>query len=139
MRVTIDTTGDPAEAHAIRRAVFIDEQGIAERFELDGSDPGCTHWLLREDGRAVATLRTKRAGRAVKIGRVATLAEARGRGHAGRLMAAAEDWARAEGLREARLSAQEAVIPWYARRGYVAEGPFYDDAGIPHRDMVLTL
>ena len=33
---------------------------------------------------------------------------------------------------------REAAHRFYERLGFVAEGPVYDDAGIPHRDMVLT-
>ncbi|MEM9797733.1 MAG: GNAT family N-acetyltransferase [Pseudomonadota bacterium] len=128
-----------AEVHAIRRAVFMEEQGISEAEEFDGTDPGCTHWLLSEDGQASATLRTRIDGDTFKIGRVATLATARGRGHAGRLLQAAIDAARQDGLARVYLSAQMDVAPWYARFGFVTYGSVYDDAGIPHIDMELRL
>ncbi len=124
---------------AIRRAVFMEEQGIPAALEFDGTDGGCVHWVLSEAGEAVATLRTKTADGVCKIGRVATLAHARGRGHAARLMRAALEAARAEGAARAYLSAQESVIPWYEGFGFVAEGATYDDAGIPHRDMWAAL
>lgn len=132
-----DTLSD--EVLTLRRRVFIEEQGIPEADELDGTDGGCVHWVLRLDGKAVATIRTKRLGDTIKIGRVATLAEARGRGFATRLMRLALDKARADGATKAYLSAQEDVIPYYARLGFEAEGPAYDDGGIPHRDMHATL
>ncbi|KIT15007.1 GNAT family N-acetyltransferase [Jannaschia aquimarina] len=125
----------PPEAVAIRRAVFIEEQGIPEPLELDGTDPGFTHWVLHENDHPVATLRSKVTDGEVKIGRVATLARARGRGHAKRLIEAAMEAARRDGATRAYLSAQETVIPWYESLGFTAEGPPYDDAGIPHRDM----
>ena len=127
------------EVLAIRRAVFIEEQGIPEAAELDGTDGGCVHWLVREDGAPVATLRTKAAGDELKIGRVATLVAARGRGHGRRLMEAAMADARGAGLSRAYLSAQAEVIPWYEAFGFAAEGPAYDDGGIPHRDMRRVL
>lgn len=129
----------PPEVAALRRAVFVDEQGIPEAEEFDGTDAGCVHWLLRDGGVPLATLRTRAGDGAVRIGRVATARAARGRGHAGRLMRAAMDAARAAGLGRAVLSAQVAVIPWYERLGFAAEGPAYDDAGIPHRDMWADL
>lgn len=136
----IERTGDPAEAHAIRWAVFVEEQGIAPADELDGTDGGCAHWLLRDgEGRAVSTLRTRREGDVVTIGRVATLPEARGRGHARRLMEAAVASARAEGAARVVLGAQEAVVGWYEAMGFAAHGPPYDDAGIAHRSMTLAL
>ena len=140
MTITVETSAALGpEVVAIRRAVFVVEQGVSEACELDGTDEGCTHWLLREDGRAVATLRTRRDGDAVKIGRVATVTAARGRGHAARLMGEAMAAARADGARRAVLSAQVAVIPWYERLGFRAAGAAYDDAGIPHRDMAAVL
>ena len=136
MTVTIEMSDELGpEVLALRREVFIDEQGIPEAAELDGTDGGCVHWLLRDDGAAVATLRTKSADGVLKIGRVATRAAHRGRGHARRLMDAAMTRGRTEGLSRAYLSAQEEVIPWYEGFGFVGEGPFYDDGGIPHRDM----
>ncbi|GIT92762.1 N-acetyltransferase [Jannaschia pagri] len=127
------------EVLAIRRAVFIDEQGIPEADELDGTDGGCTHWILREGGVAVATIRTKSDGRTLKIGRVATLSQARGRGYAARLMADALETARSQGVARLYLSAQQDVVPWYARFGFAAYGAPYDDGGIPHFDMELLL
>ncbi|MEM7711943.1 MAG: GNAT family N-acetyltransferase [Pseudomonadota bacterium] len=140
MTRTVERSGHPTPAVLdIRRKVFIDEQGIPEDVELDGTDPGFVHWLLRDDGIAVATLRTKIADGVVKIGRVATLGSARGRGHARHLMQAALDAARAEGATRAYLSAQQDVLAWYARFGFTGDGAFYDDGGIPHRDMWADL
>jgi predicted GNAT family N-acyltransferase len=33
------------------------------------------------------------------------------------------------------LHAQTSVVPFYERLGYTAEGPVFDEAGIPHRKM----
>jgi hypothetical protein len=44
------------------------------------------------------------------------------------------------GFTESAIEAQLTVIPFYARLGYVAEGPEYDDgSGILHRVMRLAL
>lgn len=123
----------------LRRTVFMEEQGIAEADEFDGTDGGCTHWLLRVDGHAVATLRTRVADGVVKIGRIATAAEARGRGHAAALIRDAMADARDAGCARAYLSAQVPVIGFYERLGFAAEGPTYDDADIPHRNMWADL
>ena len=78
-------------------------------------------------------------GEKAKIGRVAVLSEARGTGAGAALMRAALDELRARGVREARLGSQVHAIGFYERLGFVAHGPLYDDAGIPHRDMTLRL
>ena len=47
--------------------------------------------------------------------------------------------ARRRGLPAAKLNAQTWVIPFYEKLGYVAFGPEFDDAGIPHRAMKKAL
>jgi predicted GNAT family N-acyltransferase len=37
------------------------------------------------------------------------------------------------------LNAQTHALAFYARHGFVAFGPEYDDAGIPHRAMERSL
>ena len=54
-------------------------------------------------------------------------------------MGALEAEARRLGAPRVVLSSQVSAIPFYERLGYVASGPVYDDAGIPHREMVLKL
>ena len=38
-----------------------------------------------------------------------------------------------------KLGAQTHALGFYEKLGFEAQGPVYDDAGIEHRDMVLTL
>ncbi|MNL75333.1 hypothetical protein D3C87_2011180 [compost metagenome] len=47
--------------------------------------------------------------------------------------------ARAEGVNELRLESQTHALAFYERLGFVAEGPEFDDAGIPHRLMRLIV
>jgi predicted GNAT family N-acyltransferase len=72
------------------------------------------------------------------VGRVCVLAQARGRGVGGALVRAAVAAARAAGARRVWLTAQVRAIPFYEALGFAAEGPEFDDAGIPHRLMVLS-
>lgn len=120
----------------VRRQVFIEEQGIPEALEWDQWDVLAWHALARCDGAGVATGRLLPDGR---IGRMAVVATWRrrgvGRAVLRRLLAAA----RSQGLSEAVLSAQVHAMPFYAHAGFVAEGPEYCDAGIPHRTMRLRL
>jgi len=69
---------------------------------------------------------------ALRIGRVATTTAARGRGLAADLMRLALD--RAEG-RLVRLDAQAHLEGWYARFGFVVDGPGFLEDGIPHVPM----
>ena len=47
--------------------------------------------------------------------------------------------ARERKLQKVSLSAQTHAIPFYAKSGFKVCSEIYDDAGIPHRDMVLAL
>lgn len=127
---------DRAACLALRRAVFIEEQGVPEALELDGEDDVCIHVLaLDDDGRAIGTARLKRTDAGAKVQRVAVAADRRRHGVGRHIMASLEDEARRVGVRRVVLSSQVSAIPFYERLGYVASGPVYDDAGIPHRDM----
>jgi ElaA protein len=135
----IAVTADIALCRALRRAVFIEEQGVSEADEIDDLDPVATHFLASLDGRPAGTARLVPMGDTAKIGRVCVLAAARGRGLGAALVGAAVEHARRSGFARAKLGAQVHALDFYARLGFAATGPVYDDAGIPHRDMVLAL
>jgi predicted GNAT family N-acyltransferase len=121
----------------IRRVVFVEEQRVPEELEIDGHDPACAH-VLAEDarGEAVGTGRLLPDGR---IGRMAVLATWRNRGIGTRLLHALMEAARAQGLREVHLHAQQNARAFYERHGFRIEGEPYLEAGIPHIDMRCTL
>lgn len=119
-------------ALAIRERVFVREQGVPVELEQDAEDQRCLHALAELAGQTVATGRLTTDGH---IGRVAVLREARGRGIGGQILEALVAEARRRGLTEALLNAQLHALPFYERHGFVAYGPVFDDAGIPHRAM----
>ena len=132
-----DWNHDEAAIAAIRRKVFIEEQGVPEALEWEEIDPLC-HWFvaLSPEREIVGIVRLTEASR---IGRMAVLPEWRRRGVGRALLDRALDAALALGLARVQLSAQIHAIPFYARRGFVAAGPEYLDAGIPHRTMTMDL
>jgi predicted GNAT family N-acyltransferase len=129
-----------AEAQAdlidIRRRVFVEEQGVPLELEWDGLDETAEHVLAEEHGTAVGCARLLSDG---KVGRMAILPEARGRGIGHRMLRAILEHLQADGVSEARLSAQTHAIPFYEKCGFTVCSEVYDDAGIPHRDMKLKL
>ncbi len=126
-----------AEASAIREAVFVAEQGVPRELELDDVDGHCVHALARlDDGRAVGTGRLLPDGH---IGRMAVLAEWRGRGLGGALLERLVEEARSRGMQEIALSAQTHALGFYRRHGFTAEGEVYLEAGIPHQAMTRKL
>ncbi|PRY78214.1 ElaA protein [Yoonia maritima] len=133
----ISVVTDYAPCIALRRAVFMDEQGISEAEEMDDLDDSAIHLLATVDGRAVGTARLLIVGDTGKIGRICVLKAQRGTGLGAKLVLAAIDHLRTiPSINRAKLSAQDHAIGFYEKLGFVAEGPFYDDAGIPHKDMV---
>jgi len=140
MTLTIAPTRDIAVCLALRRVVFIDEQGVSEADEADDLDDEALHLLAVQNGRAVGSARLLVRGDTVKVGRVCVLKAQRGQGLGAALMRAAVEAARGlPGVARVKLGAQTHALGFYARLGFVAFGAEFLDAGIPHRDMVLVL
>ena len=129
---------DREAAMRIRMEVFVDEQQVPPHLEPDEYDADALHLLATEGETsvAVATARIVNKGNGLaKIGRVAVRKAWRGRHIGDALMQFALQTATANGFTVAALDAQTYVIPFYERLGFTAEGPVFDDAGIPHRHM----
>ena len=139
MTLTIARTDDLSTCLALRRTVFIEEQAVPEELERDDYDATALHLLATLDGRPVGTARMLLKGDTGKIGRVCVLRDLRGQGVGAALIRAAVEELRALGLARAVLGSQVHAIPFYEKLGFAAEGPVYDDAGIPHRDMGMAL
>ena len=135
----VTSNADREQCYAIRRAVFVDEQSVPVELELDEYDAHAVHFLLTEDGVPIGTARLLDKNGMAKVGRVALLKEVRGRGLGLTLMRAVLDEARARGFTTAMLDSQTYALAFYARLGFVAHGPEFDDAGIPHRRMTREL
>lgn len=132
--LTTWAAGGPQLA-AVRRAVFVEEQHIPESLEWDEHDAPSVHGLATDaTGHPIGTARLLPDGR---IGRMAVIAAWRGRGVGRALLDAMVREARRRGHQRCRLDAQVTAIGFYERAGFVAHGPVFDDAGIPHRAMTL--
>ena len=132
-----DWASDERSLRDIRQRVFMVEQGVSADLEWDGIDQDCRH-ALAQDGerRPIGCARLLPDGH---IGRVAVLAEWRGRGVGDALLERMIALAREVGHTRVMLNAQTHALAFYARHGFVAFGPEYDDAGIPHRAMQRAL
>ena len=136
----ISVTDDLAACHALRRQVFIDEQGVPEAEEIDDLDAGAIHLLAHDGTRAIGTARLLLHGTVGKIGRVCVSADCRGTGAgAAQVRAAVAELRRVPGLRQVTLGSQVHAMGFYEKLGFRAVGQDYLDAGIVHRDMVLDL
>ena len=139
--VELRTLAEREQAFAIRRAVFVQEQGVAEALEFDERDAQARHLLALRDGEPVGTLRVRwlDRGRTAKIERVAVLPAARGAKVGQALVEAALAAAKAEGAEVALLHAQTTVQGFYVRLGFVAFGPEFIEDDILHVAMRLPL
>ncbi len=138
--IHIAVTRDIATCLALRRAVFIEEQGVSEADDLDTLDDAAIHLLATVGGIPTGTARLLISGTTGKIGRVCVLAPARRTGLGAALIRAALiELRRHPQVTEAKLGAQTHAIAFYERLGFTAIGPVYDDAGIAHRDMIAPL
>lgn len=123
--------------HAIRHAVFVQEQHVPEELEWDDADERSYHVLATNgEGAPIGTGRLKLE---CQIGRMAVLRDWRGRGVGAAILQALLALARKQGCRVVRLNAQTHAMPFYEKFGFVALGVEFQEAGIPHRTMELRL
>jgi predicted GNAT family N-acyltransferase len=144
--VIIASPSQMEAALAIRRAVFVREQGVPEEIEIDEHDEPAAwgktsvHALLLSGVAPVATgrlLLEEGPAHNAHIGRVAVLAEERRHGAGRALMLALQEEARRRGYPGITLAAQLHAVGFYEKLGYVARGDVFLDAGIEHRWMDL--
>lgn len=124
---------------AVREAVFMNEQGVTESEEWDGHDDSCIHFLAGNTTAPAGCARLMPKGDTAKVQRVAVMPEHRGTGLGRLIMLAVLDHAREAGFARIILDSQTHAVAFYERLGFTAYGPEFDDAGIPHRSMRLSL
>jgi predicted GNAT family N-acyltransferase len=130
-----------ADAHRVRRIVFMDEQGVSEAEEMDGRDRDAVHVVAyAPDGDPVGTSRYRTPDPGVaKIERVAVCAPHRGEGLGRRLMEEIESCAREDDCTTAMLHAQVSVEEFYEDLGYRTVSEEFLEADIPHVKMTKSL
>ena len=128
-------------AQFIRTEVFVKEQGIAPEDEWDADDATALHAVLFDvTGQPLGNARLLQPSvNVAKVGRMAVLKEARGHGYGARLLEALVSEARRRGNKEVRLSAQRSAEGFYAAYGFSIVGEPFDEVGIPHVEMRLSL
>ena len=119
----------------VRRAVFIDEQGVPEAEELDGEDANARHFLAEDEaGRPIGTARLLGSG---QVGRMAVLPQWRRRNVGAQLLTRAVAAAQGAGL-AVFLDAQIHAQGFYERLGFKASGEVFLEAGIEHVRMTTS-
>ena len=122
-------------AFALRREVFMLEQGVSHADEYDDKDKDCTHVVTVRDGELVATLRILWQPEYAKIGRFAVRKSLRNQGVGSRLFTATLELIGKNSCERIGLEAQVDRVAFYERFGFSAYGDEYLDAGIMHKRM----
>jgi predicted GNAT family N-acyltransferase len=161
----VDYTAAAADLHAVRHGVFVLEQSVPATLERDAADPHCLHVLARDAvGTPIGAARLVPPFVAVngcvgapdasdaahppaprgedplpRIGRMAVLRDWRGCGVGEAMLTTLEDLARQRGWTRLALHAQAPAIRFYARLGYLPDGPRFHEAGIEHQAMQRDL
>lgn len=123
----------------VRAEVFAAWQRCAYQ-DIDGLDCESVHMYLTDGGKIAAYLRFfRRAGEpeVYQIGRVLTVR--RGEGLGGKLLREAVREIRSRGAEGIYLEAQVYARGFYEREGFRAVTDEFDEDGIPHIGMRLTL
>lgn len=139
----VTTDAEREDAFAVRRAVFVDEQGVDEELEWDEHDEpdaDATHFVAYDDGEVVGAARLREAAPGVgKVERVVVAEARRGEDWGKRVMETVEQTARAEGFERITLHAQTRVEGFYESLGYESVGEEFVEADIPHVEMRKSL
>ena len=109
--------------------------------EWDDADAICVHAVaMNRFGVPLATGRLlEHVPGVAKIGRMAVVRAVRGSRVGRAVLDALMKAARARGDHEVVLHAQLSAAPFYSRAGFSERGTVFEEAGIPHVEMVRSL
>jgi predicted GNAT family N-acyltransferase len=118
------------QAFAIRRKVFVEEEGVDPELEYDQEEEA-HHYLLLLGGKALATARWRETEKGIKLERFAVLPEFRNRGLGGIILKEVLNDVTSPG-KTVYLHSQLRAVPFYERHGFVKEGEIFYEAGMGH-------
>lgn len=136
----VTTDEDRERAFALRKEVFVKEQGVPLSLELDEYDERAIHFLVNDGEDSIATARLREIEPHIgKVERVCVLTNYRGKRLGVLIMEAVEQYAKKEAFQKLKLNAQSYAVPFYEKLEYTVTSPEFMDAGIPHRAMEKQL
>lgn len=121
---------------SIRRQVFIEEQKVPEEMEWDEYDISSIHCIASVNGKAIGTGRLMNNG---QIGRMGVLNKYRGKGIGTTVLKFLIEQHRSHSNTPILIHAQTHAIDFYKKFGFVINGDEFDEAGIPHVEMILEV
>lgn len=136
----VESMAEREDAYAVRRTVFVDEQGVDEELEYDEHEDHATHFVAYDGDEPVGAARLREPEDGLgKVERVAVLESRREQGVGEALMRAVEAEARAGGMTKLKLHSQTRAAGFYRSVGYERRGEEFEEAGIPHVKMYKAI
>ncbi|MFC3880239.1 GNAT family N-acetyltransferase [Algoriphagus namhaensis] len=137
----ITSKEDFEAAFAIRREVFVDEQGVDANMEYDQFESSASHFLARLDGVPVGAARWRVTSSGVKLERFAVTKENRGKGIGQKLVKAVlEDIDSDPKMSKMKkyLHAQIKAVSLYTNFGFEKVGNIFEECNILHYQMEMN-
>ena len=125
------------ESYAIRTKVFCEEQKISQEIEFDNLDHFCSHFLIFDNNKVIATARVRqKENDFLKIERVAVLLEFR-RLKVGSILIKniIKYYMNSDDSRSIVLHSQVSVVNFYKSLNFISYGNEFFEDGIPHIAM----
>ncbi|RAK00466.1 putative GNAT family N-acyltransferase [Larkinella arboricola] len=138
--IQITSPAEMKHIFAIREEVFVKEQNVPAEDEYDEFEPVSRHFMALCDGTPCGTARWRKTSNGIKLERFAVLTPFRGKGVGQALVQAVLDDVfsqQPEPIESIYLNSQVTAMPLYAKFGFKAVGPMFDECGIQHYKMVL--
>ncbi|MDQ0970332.1 putative GNAT family N-acyltransferase [Neobacillus niacini] len=139
-RITIEE--DLNKAFHIRKAVFVEEQGVPledEFDELDNLNGQCEHILVYYEEKPVGTGRVRWVDEFGKLERICILDTYRKLGLGKVIITALEEIAQERGAKKVKLHGQTQAEGFYKKLGYQTSSSVFIEDGIPHYLMTKEL
>lgn len=139
-RITIED--DLRKAFHIRKAVFVEEQGVPledEFDEFDNLNGQCEHILVFFEEQPVGTGRVRWVNEFGKLERICILEPYRNFGLGKVIITALEEIAQERGTTRVKLHGQTQAEGFYKKLGYQSSSSIFIEDGIPHLLMTKEL
>ena len=127
------------DAFYIRMKVFVEEQKVPAKNELDQYEGVSEHVVVYKDNLPVATGRARIVEDNAKLERICVLREYRKCGLGKVIVKSLEEIAMEKGSRKFILGAQVQAKDFYEKLGYTQTSGQFMDEGIPHVQMSKEL
>ena len=128
------TNKDKERCFSVRREVFVKEQNISEKIEFDDTNFNATNFIATFKNKSIGTARYRFTDQGVKLERFAVLKSFRNLGVGKKLVDYILNIVKNEKF--IYLHAQESVVEFYLKLGFIKIGSPFFEAEIPHQKMM---